>query len=66
MKHPTDYTKGNETAARIILETPEQFGAGMVAWARKVLKLDENSSISAPPCDCGSLPDGVVPPEMSQ
>ena len=33
---PKDYRKGNLEAARIILETPEVYGAGMVEWARRV------------------------------
>lgn len=37
MKSAPDYKRGNETAARIILETPEQFGAGMIEWAQRVL-----------------------------
>ena len=33
---PKDYRPGNLEAARIILETPEVYGAGMVEWARRV------------------------------
>lgn len=33
---PKDYRPGNLEAARIILETPDQYGAGMVEWARRV------------------------------
>ena len=36
MKSAPDYKRGNETAARIILETPDVYGAGMVEWARRV------------------------------
>jgi hypothetical protein len=38
MKAP-DFAKGNQVAAAIILETPEVYGAGMVAWARRVLPI---------------------------
>jgi hypothetical protein len=29
-----DYNLGNQLSARIILENPAQYGAGMVRWAR--------------------------------
>lgn len=31
------YEKGNATCAKIILATPEQYGAGLVTWAERHL-----------------------------
>ena len=44
---PKDYRKGNLEAARIILETPDVYGAGMVEWARRVLGIIETEESCA-------------------
>lgn len=39
MRHytTTEHERGQRTAAGIVLEHPEQYGAGLVTWARLVL-----------------------------
>jgi hypothetical protein len=63
-KIPIEYGKANQSAARIILEHPEQYGPGMCAWARKALNMPANMPLAAPPCNPPGAPDGVVSPEF--
>jgi hypothetical protein len=46
---PKDHTANNQDAARIILASPDRYGAGMCAWARKVLGMPIEAALSAPP-----------------
>ena len=34
MRRESDYERSNGEAARIVLESPARYGAGMVAWAQ--------------------------------
>ena len=55
-----EHNLGNQLAARIILETPSQYGAGLIQWAerwqaRNGTKPEGNSAV-APEPDKGQLP----------
>ena len=63
---PKDYRPGNLEAARIILETPGVYGAGMVEWARRVrgewlepgpsqVPIEEPSLVTLEVRPCGDL-----------
>ena len=52
---PKDYRAGNLDAARIILETPGMYGAGMVEWARRVRGEWPEVAVAKVPLDPGAV-----------